>query len=81
MGSPLGPTMAKIFLSFYEVKWLEHCPKDFKPVITEDMLIALLFSSNRLNTSRNFAIIFILVIQTCLFPFNKKVMGSCHFLM
>ena len=22
-GSPLGPTMANIFLSFYEVKWLE----------------------------------------------------------
>ena len=23
MGSPLGPTMANVFLSFYEMKWLE----------------------------------------------------------
>ena len=32
MGSPLGSTMANVFLSFYEVKWLEQCPKEFKPV-------------------------------------------------
>ena len=32
MGSPLRPTMANVFLSFYEVKWLEQCPKGFKPV-------------------------------------------------
>ena len=32
MGSPLGPTMANVFLSSYEVKWLEQCPKKFKPV-------------------------------------------------
>ena len=32
MESPLGPTMANVFLSFYEVKWLEQCPKEFKPV-------------------------------------------------
>ena len=24
MGSPLGPTMANVFLSFCEIKWLEH---------------------------------------------------------
>ena len=32
MGLPLGPTMANVFLSFYEVKWLEQCPNEFKPV-------------------------------------------------
>ena len=32
MGSPLGPTMANVFLSFYEMKWLEQCPNEFKPV-------------------------------------------------
>ena len=32
MGLPLGPTMANVFLSFYEIKWLEQCPKEFKPV-------------------------------------------------
>ena len=32
MGSPLGPSMANVFLSFYEIKWLEQCPNDFKSV-------------------------------------------------
>ena len=32
MRSPLGPTMAKVFLLFYEVKWFEQCSKEFKPV-------------------------------------------------
>ena len=32
MGSPLGPIMANVFLSLYEVKYLEQCPKEFKPV-------------------------------------------------
>ena len=31
-GSPLGPTMANVFLSFYKLKWLEQCPNEFKPV-------------------------------------------------
>ena len=32
MGSPLGPTLANVFLSFHEKKWLEECPEDFKPL-------------------------------------------------
>ena len=32
MGSPLGRTMANVFLAFYEMKWLEQCPNEFKPV-------------------------------------------------
>ena len=32
MGSPLGPTTANVFLSLYEMKWLEQCPTKFKPV-------------------------------------------------
>ena len=32
MGSPYGATTGKVFLSFYEIKWLEQCPKEFKPV-------------------------------------------------
>ena len=32
MGSPLGPTMANVFIFFYEVKWLEQCTNEFKPV-------------------------------------------------
>ena len=32
MGSPLGPTLANIFLCYHETTWLENCPKSFKPV-------------------------------------------------
>ena len=31
MGSPLGPTLANIFLVHYERKWLDQCPLQFKP--------------------------------------------------
>ena len=30
MASPLGPTMTNVFLSFYEMKWLEQCTNEFK---------------------------------------------------
>ena len=30
MGSPLGPTLANIFLCHHEEKWLDSCPKQFK---------------------------------------------------
>ena len=32
MGSPLGPTLANIFLSYHEKIWLEKCPLQFKPM-------------------------------------------------
>ena len=32
MGSPLGPTLANIFLCHMEEKWLQKCPKQFSPV-------------------------------------------------
>ena len=31
MGSPLAPTLANIFLSHHETKWLADCPDNFKP--------------------------------------------------
>ena len=42
--------------------------------------MTFLFSSNRLKTSRNFVIILIFVIQTCLSPLNKKKNGKLSFL-
>ena len=33
MGSPLGPTFANIFLSYYKQVWLKNCPYEFKSVI------------------------------------------------
>ena len=35
MGSPLGPTLANIFLCSHESNWLKDCPKDFKHVYYE----------------------------------------------
>ena len=31
MGSPLGPSLANAFLSYYEKSWLNNCPQGFKP--------------------------------------------------
>ena len=33
MGSPLGPTLANIFMCYSEKRWLENCPLSFKPII------------------------------------------------
>ena len=33
MGSPLGPTLANLFMNVMEKKWLEECPVTFKPVL------------------------------------------------
>ena len=32
MGNPLGPTMANIFMCFFEKQWIDTCPAEFKPV-------------------------------------------------
>ena len=32
MGSPLGPTLANLFLAYHEEKWLNDCPVQFKPL-------------------------------------------------
>ena len=32
MGSPLGPTLANLFLAYYESKWLDNCPLKFRPM-------------------------------------------------
>lgn len=33
MGSPLGPTMANLFMAHYENIWLNNCPSSYKPLI------------------------------------------------
>ena len=33
MGSPLGPSLANVFLCYHEQIWLQNCPSEFKPVI------------------------------------------------
>ena len=59
MGSPLGPAMGNVFLSFYEMKWLEQCPNEFKPVFSRRYVddIFVLFESaehlSKFNTYLN----------------------------
>ena len=33
MGSPLGPTLANVFLCYHGKIWLQNCPSEFKSVI------------------------------------------------
>ena len=63
IGSPLGTILTNVFLSFYEIKMLEQCPNEFKPVFywryVDDIFV--LFESAEhlskfhacLNTSRS----------------------------
>ena len=80
MGSPLGPTMANVFLSFYEIKWLEQCPKEFKPVFYRryvDDIFALFESPEHLSKFCNY-------FNTChpnmSFSFEQEKNGKLSFL-
>ena len=80
MGSPLGPTMANVFLSFYEIKWLEQCPKEFKPVFYRryvDDIFVLFESAEHLSKFRNY-------FNTChpnmSFSFEQEKNGKLSFL-
>ena len=56
MGSPLGPNLAN-FLCFYERKWLEKCPPEFKPVFDRsyvDDILVLLKLTDHLEKFRNY---------------------------
>ena len=58
MRSPLGSTIANVFLSFYEIKWLEQCPKQFKPAFYRryvDDTFALFESAEHLSKFRNYS--------------------------
>ena len=80
MGSPLGPTMENVFLSFYEIKWLEQCPKEFKPVFYRryvDDIFVLFELAEHLSKFRNH-------FNTCHpnmpFSFEQEKNGKLSFL-
>ena len=57
MSSPLGPTLANAFLCFYETKWLEKCPPEFKPVFCRryvDDILVLFKSTDHLEKFHNY---------------------------
>ena len=80
MGSPRGPTMGNVFLAFYEVKWLEHCPNEFKPVFYRryvDDIFVLFESAEHLSKFRDY-------FNTChpntSFSFEQEKDGKLSFL-
>ena len=57
MGSPLGPTLANIFLGYHEEIWLSKCPKEFKPSYYKryvDDIFVLLPNSSCLEQFKSF---------------------------
>ncbi len=57
MGSPLGPTLANAFLAHWEVKWLEDCPCEFKPVFYRryvDDIFVLFKSATHLDKFKDY---------------------------
>ena len=80
MGSPLGPTIANVFQSFYEMKWLEQCPNEFKPVFYRryvDYIFVLLEPAEHLSKFHAY-------LNTChpkmSFSFEQEVNGKLPFL-
>ena len=72
MGSPLGLTMTNVFLSFFEVKWLEQCPNKFKTAFYRgyvDYIFVLFKSAEQLL---RFHAYLHNVMLICLFHLNKK---------
>ena len=57
MGSPLGPVLPNAFLCFYERKYLEECPSEFKPVFYRryvDDIFVLFKSTDHLEKFCNY---------------------------
>ena len=80
MGSLLGITMANVFLSFYEMKWLEQCPNEFKPVFYRryvDDILVLFESAEHLSK-------FHVYLNTChpnmSFSFEQEIKDKLSFL-
>ena len=57
MASPLGPTLANVFLCFHEQIWLNECPDEFKPVYYRryvDDIFVLFRSPDHLEKFKNY---------------------------
>ena len=56
-GSPLGPTLANVFLCYREKIWFQNCPSDLNLLSMEGTLIIHSYFFARNITSKNFEII------------------------
>ena len=56
MGSPIGTTLANVFLCYHEKIWLQNCPSEFKPVIYRKYVdhTFLLFRSKHIEKFQNY---------------------------
>ena len=57
MGSPLGPTLANVFMCHFENIWLQNCPSHFKPIVYRrfaDDTFLLFRSKNHVEKFRNY---------------------------
>ena len=57
MGSPLGPTLANIFMCHHEKIWLDECPVEFKPLYYRryvDDIFVLFSSEDHVEKFRNY---------------------------
>ena len=57
MGSPLGPTLANVFMCHFENIWLENCPSYFKPIVYRrfvDDIFLLSWSKDHVEKFRNY---------------------------
>ena len=55
MGSPLGPTLANVFLCLYEDIWLRDCSLEYKPSYYKhyvNNIVVLLESETQLSRSK-----------------------------
>ena len=57
MCSPLGPTLANVFMCHFEKIWLENCSSHFKPIVYRrfiDDTILLFQSKDHVEKFRNY---------------------------
>ena len=78
MRSYLGPTMANVFLLFYEMKWFGKCPNEFKPVFCRRYVDDIVLFESAKHFSKFHA-----YFNTChpdfFFTFEQQVNGKFSF--
>ena len=72
MRSPLGPTLANLFLVHYKSKWLENCPQQFKPQFYRRYVDDIFVMFKKRVKLKNFLDTLILAIVILNSPAKKK---------